>query len=479
MTGPSTGPVPGPRRAPAAGGVRPRLAVISPYWRFFEDSVGGAGFRDDRTRLIDRCRTVLEPHGEIVLAEMTDPDVDVALLAERIRVQRAEVLLLVITMAAPSAATLDLIDALPAIPVVLWAAVDGTGLVANFTHADITRRGATVGTPMITSMLVRTGRPFDLVSGPLDHPLTAESLARAVLAAGAAARIRGARIGRIGDPIPGYRSVDTPDDLLSGTVDEVRRIDPKTFARAYTAVSPAAVRAWKAEHTSTYRWASELDELHGMAIAAGLALHRIVDDEALNAGTMNCHLPEIRGAEGLGFAPCFALGAATSAGVPFSCTGDVLTALAMLTTKLLTGTSIYHEIEAHDGDADDFVIANSGEHDAAFSDGPLTVGINPWWPQGVCAKGPVPAGPATLLACCQIGTGGYRFIVAEGTFSGAEIAGAGTVSGRFHFSTTPGERAWAAWCRAGAGHHSAAAAGTLGAAVESVGRHLGIEVVGV
>ena len=60
------------------------------------------------------------------------------------------------------------------------------------------------------------------------------------------------------------------------------------------------------------------------------------------------------------------LGRLTSGGRPFTCTGDIVTAVAMLTTKRLGGAAVYHEIEAIDYATGEVVIANSGEHDLAW-----------------------------------------------------------------------------------------------------------------
>ena len=76
---------------------------------------------------------------------------------------------------------------------------------------------------------------------------------------------------------------------------------------------------------------------------------------------------QFRFGEPIGIAPCWALGRLTTAGRPFTCTGDIVTAVAMLTTKRLGGAAVYHEIEAIDYATGEVVIANSGEHDLAWS----------------------------------------------------------------------------------------------------------------
>src|SRR5260370_33289845 len=77
---------------------------------------------------------------------------------------------------------------------------------------------------------------------------------------------------------------------------------------------------------------------------------------------MNCHVREIRFGEEIGITPCYGLGRLTSRGIPWTCAGDVVTAVAMLSVKRLGGAAIYHELEAVDYATGEVGIANSGEH---------------------------------------------------------------------------------------------------------------------
>jgi len=61
-------------------------------------------------------------------------------------------------------------------------------------------------------------------------------------------------------------------------------------------------------------------------------------------------------------------------GKPFTCTGDILTAVAMLTTKRLGAAALYHEIEAIDyesGEVEGISTTDShgeGDHDGDSED---------------------------------------------------------------------------------------------------------------
>jgi L-arabinose isomerase len=329
---------------------------------------------------------------------------------------------------------------------------------------------------MLTSVLVREGRPFELLVGRIDDEATRGAVLEALRGAAAATRVRGARVARIGQPQDGYACVDSPDALLARKLGvEVVRLAPADVKRAYDEVSPARVDEVLRETHELYEVQVDGDGLT-RSIRAACAVEDIVNRYELSAGAMNCHVPEIR-LGGVGIAPCFALGRSATRGVPWSCTGDVLTAIALLVSKSLGGAAQYHELESYDYETGEFVVASSGEHDLGLAPGvraPLV--RNEWFASdpcvGACACFSAPAGAATLLALADIG-GGYRLIAAEGDFTGRAFPATGTANAGFRFHR--GLPGWLEWCRLGANHHSSATRGAHGAAAAACARFLGIE----
>jgi L-arabinose isomerase len=474
---------------PFAGrGGRPRIAVVHPYWTLWEHTAGPT-FRADRLALARRVAASLDDAFEPVGVGDYASTAEAAALAPGFAAANAEVVLVLQTMAAPSAFTLALLDAMPGVPVVIWA-LHETGLIeGGFDHGGITTQGATVGAPMLSNILGRRGRPFEMVLGRLGDETTVERVRRALRLAAVARRISRARLGRVGVPVDGYLHVDVGDDeLRAGIGIEVVRIEPDEVVERYLAVAEARVRALDAEVRAgwTFEEDVEAEESLERSLRAALALEDLVTDHRLDAGAFNCHVPQFRFGDPIGIAPCWALGRSTSAGVPWTCTGDVLTAVAMLTTKRLGGAAVYHEIEAIDYATGEVVIANSGEHDLAW----LAPGERPrlrrngWFcgkdPHcGVCAVLEPPAGPATLVGFTPHpdARGGFRFVVARGELTARRFPETGTVNGAFRFRDGPVEEAWARWASAGVNHHSSATPGDLAEDVTTVARHLGIEAV--
>lgn len=480
----------------SAAGRRGRIALISPYWSFFEPNVP-FDLRADRVALGGAVAAALDGV-EVVAHELVDRRERGAEAAERIAAAAPDALLVVQSMAVPPAYALAALDALgDGLPLVVFVVQRRDRLGDGFSHADITTEGATVGGPQLTNVLHRRGRAHALVVGRLHDPACLAELRTEALAATVAGRLRGARIARVGQPIDGYDCVDAdPDALHAATGITLVPVAPGEVRDAYLreGADAPAVGAIDAEVRGDWQLAPgvEDDECLARSVRFAAALERLDDDLGVAAGAMNCHVPEIRFAEEPGITPCFALGRETSRGIPWSCAGDVVTAVAMLTTKLLGGAALYHEIESLDHDSGEALLANSGEHDDAWRDPaqPAELRRNVWWDEadprcGACACFGPPAGPATLVAFTPHAAepSGFRFVIAEGELTARTFPQTGTANGAFRFgrgdAREPVAQAWKRWAQAGSNHHSSATPGHLGDAVAAVAAHLGVGAVRV
>lgn len=429
------------------------MLLVEPYWDFWEGSVD-FDLRADRAALAAQVRDRLD--------------------VEWVERDDAEVAVVLQTMATPPARTRPLIEGLP---VVIWAAHRRGAPGERFDHGAITSEGATVGAPMLSSVLVREGRPFELVLGRIDDDAAVAAVEDAIVAAAVASRLRSARIGRVGRPLDGYECVDTDGELLRlATGIELVPISPEEVRELYLAVTETRVRELARQARATFDVRIDGEELQ-RSLRAACAIEDLVERHRLDAGAMNCHVPEIRFGEQIGIAPCMGLGRSTSMGVPWTCVGDVLTAVAMLVTTALGHCAQYHELEAVDYETGELVIASSGEYDLRLARGPRPQLVrNGWFSSdrraGACARFTIPAGPATLVGFAQVGEQ-YRIVAAEGRFSGRPFEATGTANGGFRFDR--GLTGWVEWCRTGANHHSSATSGSLGQSIRTLARFLGVE----
>jgi L-arabinose isomerase len=470
-------------------GARPRVGVISPYWTLWEHTAGPT-FRADRLALTRAVADELAEDASIDVVAVLEVDSSEtgAAVGRDLAAASVDVVLVVQTMAVPAAWTMAALDALPSVPVVVWA-LHETGLVDGaFDHGSITTQGATVGAPMLSNLLSRADRPFELILARRGDPDGLARVREALRLAGVARGIARSRLGRIGRPLDGYAHVDVDDAALrAATGIELVSVDPDEVVARFREVADEDVAALEADVRRDWTFEQEplRDDLD-RSIRAALALETVVDAHGLDGGAFNCHVPQFRFGEPIGIAPCWGLGRLTTAGRPFTCTGDIVTAVAMLTTKRLGGAAVYHEIEAIDYATGEVVIANSGEHDLAW----LAPGSRPrlrpngWFCGrdahcGVCAVLEPPAGPATLVGFTPHphARGGFRYAIARGALTSRTFPETGTVNGAFRFAEGPVESAWARWASTGVNHHSSATPGDLSGPVAAVARHLGVEAV--
>lgn len=451
---------------------RRRVGVIHPYWSFWESAVG-PDFAEDRLQLARLGESTLGTVVDVAWGVTVQPGDDIPALVESLD-PAIEAIVVVSTMAASPGAVIQLLDAFADRPVVVWAAHLGRAVDADLSYSGITERGGTVGTPMIGAHLTRIGRPYDIVAGELTD---ASVIGPAVLRASAAGVVRGARLGVIGSTLPGYEWARVSDETLAS-------IGVSVIARP-----PADLAGRMPDHGDRESAALDGfaidgavdDESLDLALRYTGALEEFVREERLSAGTLNCHVPELR--LGLGAAPCLALGACTSRGVPWTCTGDVATALAMLLVSSLGAPTLYHEIEALDEESNEAILANSGEHDSRFgtTDGRRII-ANPWFPSDpstASAEYSIAAGPASLVGISTGADGRLTAVVAPGRFTSRTAHSSGTANASFVFDSGPITEAWRRWSLAGVGHHSCATDRNVARDIEAMCRHLGMGFVEV
>ena len=116
-------------------GARPRVGVISPYWTLWEHTAGPT-FRADRLALARAVTDELAADGAIEAVAVLEVESSEAGAAagRALATDGVDVVLVIQTMAVPAAWTMAALDALPSVPVVVWA-LHETGLIdGSFDH---------------------------------------------------------------------------------------------------------------------------------------------------------------------------------------------------------------------------------------------------------------------------------------------------------------------------------------------------------
>ncbi|HTT90799.1 MAG TPA: hypothetical protein VMF65_14700 [Acidimicrobiales bacterium] len=466
---------------------KPTLIVLAPYWDFWEHTIG-ARVRHDRAAQARRLAQVFSDEYDVAYAgELTAPEPAEAIGRRLTKGPAIDAVLVLSSLAVPPRTSTALLDQFPEVPVVIWAIYDpGLGVNSSFDHSGVTTHGATVGAPMLSSALIRRRRHVDVLLGRADDPSALRRAREHLAAATASSKVRQARLGIVGPPLEGFDHVVTRaeqlhEDLGVSTIE----ITPGEFRDEFLSTAPDRVTERARELRSEYRLDNvEKPDLH-RATQAALALEAICLRHQLDAGAMNCHVPEIRLGDEIGIAPCFALGCMTSKGIPWSCTGDALTAMAMCIAAKLGGATLYHELEVLDYETGELVIANTGEHDRRWWPGHQLppVGCNHWFRSlnkrcSLCVRATLPPGPSTLVAFVQTGAGGYRLVTARAELTGRAFPETGTINGAIRFAADPVE-SWERWAEAGAGHHSCLTDSDRRGALRLLARHLALDLIEV
>lgn len=453
------------------------IALVHPYWDFWSSSVPG-DFRAERQELLGRAAAALGDGLDIAVQALAGDEAEARALVEPCR--GVDVVVVVSTMAVPPATTMALLGQVPEIPVVVWALHAEARLPEDFSHSDITTRGATVGAPMVVSALARAGRSYDTVMTELGDVSAARV---AIDAAAAAGIVRGATLLRIGTAMPGYTSVLASDEELAPLGIRSVYVSPAELADRAVAVSAATVTDRCAEVNGEFVVDPDVDPVAVERIVrVEAALDDLVRETGAAAGTLNCHVPELRFSERVGVCPCLALGRLTTRGVPWTCSGDVVTSIAMLSVQALGLPTLYHEVEAVDYERDEVVLANTGEHDLRLAGtAPALLAPDAWYTGdpivSPCAQFSIPASPASLVGFVPVD--GPRWVVAEGDFTGTEYPRTGTPNAGFRFRTGHVTDAWPRWLASGVVHHSAATNALVGDRIARMARHLGGHLIAV
>lgn len=459
-----------------------RLAVLSPYWDFWQHTVGSV-LREDLRSDAESLARQLADCGEV--AAVVQPSTPLEAERAAAGLGLLDVVVVHSAMAVPPRTVTSFVESLKPMPEVVIFASNTAGFRVSddFNHRDITRHGATVGAPMVVSALRRESRESVAVLGRMDDGVTFARLRVAVRRAGAAARLRRARVGVIGGPFPGYDHVVTnPVQLRARLGVTLVHIPPGEVAAAFKRVEPDRLEPLYAELAARFHLGvGAAGESLERTLRAAAAIEDLCVTHRLSGGAMNCHVPGIRLGEPIGVAPCYGIGRMTSRGVPFTCVGDVMTAVAMVAVASLDQPTLYHELEALDFETGEFVVANSGEHDDRFWPTCERLGLrrNDWFNAdagrcSLCVEGVLAPGPATLINMVEDTNSGYRFVTARGTLSGRGFAGSGTTNGGFRFGAPDSVAVWEAWAGSGPGHHSCLTTGDVTFDIADAARRLGV-----
>lgn len=462
------------------------IAVAAGYMPFFNE-IMPEGYPAERDAYGKSLADIAGGAGRITYLGLVDSEAGGAAAGERLAGLDADALLLAPTMATPANYLWNVAKARKDIPVVIWSAHETGSVAPDYDMVELCRHSQNVGTLMVGNMLSRAGRPFTVVAGEREDTQVQAELVDTLRVAALAGRLRKARIGRLGRPLEGYANVDADEDALkAATGIEIVDVELDEWNAELSATGEAATAATLAEVASR----AALDESDGSEGKAALnaagrmaaALTTIAERRGFLAGALNC-----RGAYGVTstVSPslgCLAVTHAAGLGIPFSCTGDVITAIAMAIGSELGGATLYCELDAIDTGKDAFLCANTGEGDYGWSQTAADCRVfasrsdSGRHAPGCSVRQVLRPGPATMIGFTPRAEArnGFALIAMEGEVLERPDVALSVSSAWFRADTRPMRQAFARWAEAGATHHASLTPGRQADRLALLARFMGI-----
>jgi L-arabinose isomerase len=371
-------------------------------------------------------------------------------------------------------------------PILIWNAQQIQTVGKDYTMVEIVRNTGQIGTQALANTLLREGRWFRIVTGWEKSKRTAVELRRYIGIVRAVSAVKRARLLAIGEKFPMMTDILLDEaDLARNIGATVVNVGNKELSSRYVSVPEEAVQ----RACSALRKENQVEELsedeaqRSMRLCEAVA--SLVAEHRADAGTLNCHAGVCLRNPLIGITACYSLGVQNAMGRPFTCTGDLPTAIAMLMLKNLSGLSMYTEVQVMDEKRRAIVIANSGEGEDGIRRGDCQsriIGNKNF--KGVHGCGasfayPLKPGLATIVSFTPSPKGAkpYRLIVAEGEILKEMLPDAGGLAGFFQFAHTDLHTGYTRWLEAGAVHHGGTTTGHWARELAVVADLLGVECI--
>jgi L-arabinose isomerase len=460
-----------------------RIAVIGGYMPFF-DPIMPTGYRAGRDAFVRQVAELLQGLGQIDYLGLVDSFEAGAAAGRAITAQAADMVVVVPSMACPAGYIEAALVDRPDLPVVIAPLTEIERIPRSYDMPDLCHHSGHVGALMAANILHRAGRRPSIIAGPLGDPSVRARLMETVRAAALAGRFRKLRVGRLGRPLDGYGNVDLDEAIIN----EKLGITLVSIEHAEWVDVVCSVTVQDREKALEFlgtrlRWDGDAASPDlAAALNVAVALDRVVDRHGLDAGAINC-----RGEWGvteprIASLACLGLTAMAARGVPFACTGDVSTAIALWLGRQAGGAALYCELDAVDIDENAFLCSNTGEADpdwlaegaccSAFPAGGHSGRPSP----GCCLSQRLRTGPATMVGFSPDGRRSEGFVLCalEGEVTGTPQVALPVTSAWFRPHGGAPYRSFEAWAGAGATHHGSLSPGHLSTLLADVACHAGI-----
>lgn len=322
------------------------------------------------------------------------------------------------------------------------------------------------GLPEMTSVLMRSRKRFDTITGFLEGDVAADQqIYTWCQVAGLHRRLKAHNLALLGRPYPGMMDLYVDETrIYSEFGTYIHHLQWQDVIDATLEVDDAS--AALAELTHTFPSSDAIDSSTLREAAKVLsAFERLSDKYQLCAIPNHFEGPTTSASEDRLLSVLNpVLSVMNTRGIACPVEGDIKTALAMVILKTLGGSATLAELYSMDFQADVCIIGHSGAGDAAISNQPPQLRTTDVFHGksggGLTTQFTVEPGPVTLLSLGQDETGGFTLIVAEGECVEGPLLTLGDTNARIQFSC--GVRNFVnRWSQAGPTHHGVLGHGHL------------------
>jgi L-arabinose isomerase len=345
------------------------------------------------------------------------------------------------------------------LPVLLANIQPVRAVTQSWTMDDLTYNQGIHGAQDQANALVRSERPFSVLTSDWQSSAFRDDFADWAMAAATVTRLRRTRVALLGNPMNGMGDI-LPDlnALLRRLGVTVAAEDLGGLIRRIEAVDDDAVSALVATHHERFEVAADLPaERHRYAARMEIAIRAILEEGGYAGWSF--HFDSIGGDGRFEQLPILAASDLMADGYGFAAEGDVNTAALMCAGHLLCGNAHFSEIYAMDWTLDSLLVSHMGEGNwqvarpdrpVRLIDRPLGIGglDNPPTPVFMATPG-----AATTAALVQLDGEIMRLVVGYGDILDTPQLPRVEMH-HFHFHPEVGmEEFMDAWLALGAPHH--------------------------
>ncbi len=462
--------------------VKPKLGLF--VTALLEDDYNKTGhMRPKMAEATDRIADILKPYGEVINPGFVEYEPDADRATQVFNAENVD-LVVAIELAYQKGIipmrTLLRVNA----PILVWNTQQIRRLPEEADFDVIMENSGMAGLPELTSALIRSGRPFQLLTSHIQDPAGLAQIGQYAAAAGAIRRLEKMRIGVIGHAFEGMTDLMVDGLSLRDVIGPVCwPIEPEKVAVAAQAMDDGRVKDFMTSQSEAYDASEMPKELFDRSARLTLAMLDIAREGKFDglATFDQIWLTDPR----VGIIPSYGTGILCAEHIPVATEADVTTLSAMMVLQELAGEVTFLENYVIDFDEDAIILSHDGHGNPAMAADPKQVKIKPSiYYEGVNGRGAglefaYAPGDVTILSLIPLGDGEWRMIVGEGESLPMTPRPVAAPQMLFRYKNGSIEDFCNRGLLAGSPHHMALAYGHLSEQVEKVGELLGVEVVAI